>query len=495
MPGAWWASPTYYGTRSRNFEIDADFAFLLGAYVGDGWLGKGTRAHKIILGLNREKAEAVLSRLKGFKVHESKQRTGVRLEVALREGDTERIRRCFGEYAVNKKVPYWLLTADAKIKEAFVAGWDLTDGTRELTSGSRRTTTISRELAVTGRMLLTTMGFTVSLRKIATPRTTVIEGRTVNQQDYYTLNRSKNQRYVIQDVDHAWYKAKTWTPSEVEQRVYNIEVDEDNSYVCDGIVVHNCQPFSSAGQGKGFEDDRHLWPDFYRLIDARKPNRIMGEQVASKDGLAWLDLVFDDLERTGHSVRAADTCSAGIGAPHIRQRLYWMADSNDAGLERYGRSEQEYDPQGRQVEDGYGSAVCVGSGLAYTDGRNSSAEREQRRREQRLFAESSSAIGLADTSSTRLEVGASETSGRGGSQLGPERLLSIDQLDNSGRPCPTNGFWRDADWLFCTDGKWRPVRPGSFPLVNGATSRMGKLRAYGNAINAHQAKAFIESVW
>jgi hypothetical protein len=57
----------------------------------------------------------------------------------------------------------------------------------------------------------------------------------------------------------------------------------------------------------------------------------------------------------------------------------------------------------------------------------------------------------------------------------------------------TNGFWRDADWLFCRDGKWRPVMPGTFPLVVGATSRVGRLRAYGNAIVAPVAEAFIRA--
>jgi DNA (cytosine-5)-methyltransferase 1 len=59
------------------------------------------------------------------------------------------------------------------------------------------------------------------------------------------------------------------------------------------------------------------------------------------------------------------------------------------------------------------------------------------------------------------------------------------------RPGPVNGFWREADWLGCRDGKWRPVRPGSFPLANGATTRVGRLRAYGNAVNASAAKEFI----
>lgn len=58
---------------------------------------------------------------------------------------------------------------------------------------------------------------------------------------------------------------------------------------------------------------------------------------------------------------------------------------------------------------------------------------------------------------------------------------------------PVNGFWRDADWLGCRDGKWRPVEPGTFPLVDGAADRVGRLRGYGNAIVAPVAQAFIES--
>ena len=58
---------------------------------------------------------------------------------------------------------------------------------------------------------------------------------------------------------------------------------------------------------------------------------------------------------------------------------------------------------------------------------------------------------------------------------------------------PTNGFWADADWLFCRDGKWRPVEPGTFPLAHGIHARVVRLRGYGNAINAVQAQAFVEA--
>ncbi|PKH21434.1 DNA cytosine methyltransferase [Enterobacterales bacterium CwR94] len=87
-----------------------------------------------------------------------------------------------------------------------------------------------------------------------------------------------------------------------------------------------CQPFSAAGKGDGFADERHLWPHLHYLIEQCNPSVVFGEQVASKDGLSWLDLVQTDLEASRYAVGAVDSCAAGFGSPHIRQRLYWVAD-------------------------------------------------------------------------------------------------------------------------------------------------------------------------
>jgi DNA (cytosine-5)-methyltransferase 1 len=95
-----------------------------------------------------------------------------------------------------------------------------------------------------------------------------------------------------------------------------------------------CQPFSAAGKGGGFDDERHLWPAFHWLIEQSAPAIVLGEQVASQDGLAWLNLVSADLEATGYAFGAVDTCAAGFGAPHIRQRLYWMADAKRSGRQQ-----------------------------------------------------------------------------------------------------------------------------------------------------------------
>ena len=261
-----------------------------------------------------------------------------------------------------------------------------------------------------------------------------------------------------------------------------------------------CQPFSAAGKGEGFADERHLWPAFHWLISQCRPPVVFGEQVASKDGLEWLDLVQADLEGSGYASAAADLCAAGIGAPHIRQRLYWVADA------------QHHD--GRPNEQGRGSdwrAVDGGRGaiVRMADAERGSAERhrlavgttprgsesEVRARPQRVWVDVVDGLDVgrvADDTSVGREVALQHAGSVGSSDA--KRQADVAGGDGaSGRPSPTNGHWRDADWLFCRDGKWRPVEPGTFPLAHGATARVGRLRAYGNAIVPQVAQAFIEA--
>ena len=99
-----------------------------------------------------------------------------------------------------------------------------------------------------------------------------------------------------------------------------------------------CQPFSTAGRRRGTDDPRHLWPEFCRLLRESRPDAVFGEQVSSAFG--WLDLVCGDLEGEGYAVGAAIVGAHSVGAPHLRQRLYWVADTDEQG------------PQGRGVRLG-----------------------------------------------------------------------------------------------------------------------------------------------
>lgn len=228
-----------------------------------------------------------------------------------------------------------------------------------------------------------------------------------------------------------------------------------------------CQPFSSAGRTGGFTDERHLWPHFYHLIRERKPSVVFGEQVASKIAEEWFDLVSTDLEVLGFAVGAVAFPSAGVGAPHIRDRLYWVADST---------SEQWV--EGLQPVQ-TGAAKRVGSysesGVWLGDTISKGPQERGQHGQLHIRQLHRQGEGRPDTDTGLVDVVA--RGGEGGSA--------------SGRTGPVNGFWRNADWISCRDNKWRPVRSGTFPLVDGSTSRVGRLRAYGNAINAEAASEFV----
>ncbi len=307
-----------------------------------------------------------------------------------------------------------------------------------------------------------------------------------------------------------------------------------------------CQPFSAAGKGGGMDDERHLWPSFIHLIRECRPRLVFGEQVASKDGLAWLDLVQTDLEGARYAAGAVDLCAAGVGAPHIRQRLWWFAEKlADAEIDRRieRREDRTGDPEGTGAKGAFGR-IAERRGVGRVGDDDDERLEGQRRGHQaeggwlgevRSVAETGQLGGVADAASLGWDGRRSgEASDEPGSIKRSARLCAAGGMELSGgerrewrqeaasghdddratpvrpegqhgggvagasglhqdRTGPTNGHWRDADWLFCRDGKWRPVEPGTFPLAHGAAARVGRLRGYGNAIVAQAAQTFIEA--
>ena len=249
-----------------------------------------------------------------------------------------------------------------------------------------------------------------------------------------------------------------------------------------------CQPFSGAGTRKGMADERHLWPHWFHLIEECRPSTVFGEQVASKDGLGWIDLVQADMEGADYALGAFDLCSASFGAPHIRQRLWFVADTDNP------RS-QGWIPRGsdtqRQDQHRHVRRDSATDGMGDTD--HSGSQGSSQTRVGEGVEQSGSQLAGA-----RTDVGMDNaiSDGRHEGRFGDHGRNDGEQSDpdvEDGRANETNGAWSAADWLLCRDGKWRPVRPESFPLAHGATARVGRLRAYGNAITAQVAQGLIES--
>ena len=215
-----------------------------------------------------------------------------------------------------------------------------------------------------------------------------------------------------------------------------------------------CQPFSLAGKRKGTQDVKHVWPVWRARIARYLPPVIFGEQVTSPLGREWLAGVRADLEALGYEVGAADLCAASAGAPHIRQRLWWVADarrpSDECGLRPREASSETQAPEGEMEKRERGGVNPRGGGCARGMGEPNCRGREQ------------------------------------GQQTG-EAMGQGDSTLSAG----SNGFWSDFELIPCGDEKARRIEPGTFPLAHGVSNRAGKLRSYGNAIVPQVAAEFI----
>lgn len=273
-----------------------------------------------------------------------------------------------------------------------------------------------------------------------------------------------------------------------------------------------CQPFSAAGKGDGFADERHLWPAWFWHIGFNRPGVIFGEQVESPAGRAWLDLVSTDLEATGYACGPSDLPVAGVGAPGIRQRLFWVADAQMLTLGAAGGSAATRGggaarrlanvPGGGLGIDGSasrqpghvderGPSFGLGHAERFNAGRNAGAGAgTQGGSVLRPIGNDprspSTSLGMVYRIIARLEGHSGD--GGGGYE---SRRLDPDSARSIAAAGATRGAWDDADWLLCTDGKARPVEPGTFPLAHGIPARVGRLRGYGNAINPYVAAEFI----
>lgn len=186
-----------------------------------------------------------------------------------------------------------------------------------------------------------------------------------------------------------------------------------------------CQPFSSAGKQKGKEDARHLWPVWFNLIGECRPATIFGEQVASAIAHGWLDDVYQDLEREGYACGSAVLPACSVGAPHKRDRLWFVADTESAGSPPRGQGEIQ------PVTTGPIGTPCE----------------------------------VANADSARPQG-----HGRPVGQHDQGGWQEPDGLPSEG------GFWDSGIWIDCPDGKARLIEPSIPLLAHGIPQRVGRLR-------------------
>lgn len=282
-----------------------------------------------------------------------------------------------------------------------------------------------------------------------------------------------------------------------------------------------CQPYSSAGKQKAQKDDRHLWPEWFRLIKECRPAKIFGEQVANAITKGWLDGVYDDLEGQDYAVGSAVLPACSVGAPHKRDRLWFVADSDkrrwkavasgrqsgkkynlescgimaDAGsAERRPDTERwrnvDDGANARREEEAGGFAICGENILGNSDRQTSE------RNTGSLFGKKKK-IGGEGQQDGNIGDGFTNASSMGNSQEFSER-----KPDDKGNSQPisgetrsisgSSGYWGDnIEFISCPDGKARAVEPRIPLLAHGYPARVPILHAIGDGIVPEVAAQFI----
>lgn len=322
--------------RGQKFHFSLEFFKFAGVWVGDGWVryseGKGNLGNRgtvhICCGKHQlSDLEKIFSDA-GLKYAVSEQRTTYRFSIYSRPL-CRWLATNFGEKASGKTLPSWLLGATRGIREAFLAGYLFADGHKSHPDTNflpvLNFSTVSRSLAISLRMLGLSLDYSVSVKKYIRKRDRAkIEGRRVNERPTYSIRFSSSERHSrYYQAFRSGLVRKISDSSETT--VYDITVEDDHSFIADGIIVHNCPSFSVAKQGGETEIDLTLARKICEFIRIGRPVYFTLENVwGYRKSLSWL-LIWYTLLEEGYGVAGWNLNAADYGVPQSRRRMIVIA--------------------------------------------------------------------------------------------------------------------------------------------------------------------------
>lgn len=355
-------------------EMNADFFYFLGRWLGDGWVRdgqrskrpKGQRFGQIVICDSLDKESELRTAVEKVtdKYHTEIKDNVIKFKFCG-QVFTNWLTDNFGKYARNKYLPSWVYGLGNEYRAALLKGMLDSDGNRVKDKEYLwRITTVSKKLAEGLRLLCELQGYSLAVFKTIPSEKGIIQGRIINQRPSYTVQLCGNTdrlRPHYADENHSWYRVRSVTPTNEYKTVYNLTVEEDNSYIADGIVVHNCQDMSLAGKRSGLDGSRSsLFYEAIRIVkemrektNGKYPRYIVWENVpgafssnSGKDFKAVLDAVIgikeqnaevpmpengnwayaDCIMGNGWSVAYRVLDAQYWGVPQRRRRIYLVAD-------------------------------------------------------------------------------------------------------------------------------------------------------------------------
>jgi DNA (cytosine-5)-methyltransferase 1 len=269
-----------------------------------------------------------------------------------------------------------------------------------------------------------------------------------------------------------------------------------------------CQPFSVAGKQKGTSDDRHLWPEMFRIIKAFKPRFVIGENVPGivniQDGVVF-ETVCTDLESQGYEVQPFNIPAAAVGAPHQRKRIWIIAS-----LENSGRTLQQGSSIREKNEDEVGkenanqhqrSSSSSESNVANADTRLSDGQKKELQSRGQASISSREGENVANAksiSSDGREIGQHSEESRekrkigievGGVSSDRQKLANTDSERLEGLGQSRSQFNETSSSTSCSEERqgqvgqgWWEFEPNVGRVAHGVPGRVHRLKALGNSI-------------
>lgn len=339
-------------------EWNEDLWWLVGRYLADGWLVSKPKGRVVICAAKKE-AAAVEERIRRvFPCTPITERTVVKFHITRQSFHDFLVQ--FGHGAEGKRLPGWTFNLAVPHAQALLEGYSTGDG--QPWQGGWRSTTVSRALALSIALLAQRAhGVVASIHEAEVAPTKVIEGRTVNQRKQYQVVVPPRNRSGFVSGGYGWKLVRGVRRAGAAQ-VYNIAVKEDESYVADGCVVHNCQDYSVArtlNQAAGLEGKKGvLWWQIHRILKEkkRKPAYLLLENVdrllkspAQQRGRDFA-IMLASLADLGYVVEWRVVNAADYGMPQRRRRVFFLGYHKDTALAKVVRKAK--DPLGWMLEDG-----------------------------------------------------------------------------------------------------------------------------------------------
>jgi DNA (cytosine-5)-methyltransferase 1 len=283
-----------------------------------------------------------------------------------------------------------------------------------------------------------------------------------------------------------------------------------------------CQPFSVAGSRKGTDDNRHLWPEMFRIIKEFKPRWIIGENVRGivsiQDGLVF-ETVCTDLESEGYEVQTFNIPAVGVGAPHKRERIWIVANSRCSVRREQSSRNSESIRSGtfKETERSTDTSEITRPSertetMADTESKRTGENNERLRsgtsgvsgRQGTIRIQEDVANTNESISRERQIFGNPNDKGRGASETRRESLQPEDRqtrTDNLGsgsevmantnserqqEQCRPKSIQEEGNELECSSsqsgGNFWDIEPDVGRVVNGLPGRVHRLKGLGNAI-------------